>query len=263
MMRPRLRLPAAHALRSGSFEELRAEGVRVHFEGVKALDGIDLVLRRGEILGLIGPNGAGKTTMVNVLAGFQRPTEGRVMLDDVDITDYPPHVRGRMGLARTFQAVRLFSDLSAFQNVELGALGMGTSRKEARDRAWRLLATMGLAEKAQQTAGSLPYGDERRLGVLRALATNPSFLLLDEPAAGLNEAEGDELMHAIANIRKDVGCGVLVIEHDMRLIMRVCDRIHVLDYGETLREGSPQEIRNDPAVIEAYLGTTGGSVARR
>lgn len=232
--------------------------VRVHFGGVKAVDGVDLAVRRGEILGLIGPNGAGKTTLVNAVTGFQRPTSGRVFLDDLDVTGWASERLGSLGVARTFQAVRLFGNLTAFENIELGALGVGLPRREARRTAWTLLERMDLAEKADQPAAGLPYGDERRLGILRALATGPSFLLLDEPAAGLNETESDELMMAIARIRDEFGCGILVIEHDMRLIMRLCERIQVLDYGKTISIGNAAEVQADPAVIEAYLGAGRG-----
>ena len=237
--------------------ELRSEGVRVHFEGVKAVDGVDLTLRRGELLGLIGPNGAGKTTLVNALTGYQRPTAGAVFLGDLDVTGWVPNRLGPMGLARTFQAVRIFGELTALENVEMGGLGVGMPREEARRQAWELLDRMQIADKAHQMASALPYGDERKLGFLRALSTRPTFLLLDEPAAGLNEAESDELMLAIGAIRTDFGCGILVIEHDMRLIMRLCERIHVLDYGKTISEGTPEDIKSDRAVITAYLGKKG------
>ena len=239
--------------------EVRAENVKVHFAGVKAVDGVDLVLRRGEILGLIGPNGAGKTTLVNALTGFQELTGGRVFIDELEITGWPPHRLGRMGLVRTFQGVRVFGELTAFENVELGALGVGASRKDARKRAWELLERMQLSDRAEQRAASMSYGDERRLGLLRVLATMPNFLMLDEPAAGMNEAESDELMAAIAEIRNEFGFGVLVIEHDMRVIMGLCERIQVLDYGKTISIGSPDEVQRDPAVVTAYLGTKRGS----
>jgi ABC-type branched-subunit amino acid transport system ATPase component len=236
-------------------EELRCLDIRVHFGGVKAVDGVDLALQRGEIVGLIGPNGAGKTTLVNAVTGYETPTSGQVFLDELGVTGWPPERLGKAGVARTFQAVRLFGNLTAFENVELGALGVGVPRREARRRAWTLLERMRLAAKAHRPAAALPYGDERRLGFLRALATSPSFLLLDEPAAGLNESESDELMTAIGEIRDEFECGVLVIEHDMRLIMRLCERIQVLDHGKTISIGTAAEVQRSPAVIEAYLGS--------
>ncbi|MCP9486009.1 MAG: ABC transporter ATP-binding protein [Gaiellaceae bacterium MAG52_C11] len=244
-----------------SAAQIRAEDISVHFVGVKAVDGVDLTLGYGEILGLIGPNGAGKTTLVNALTGFQEPTGGRVFLDDVEITGWTPHAIGRRGLGRTFQGIRLFRELTAFENVELGALGVGASRKEARMLATELLERMHLRDRADQKAGSLPYGDERRIGLLRVLAMKPSFLLLDEPAAGMNEGESDDLTTAIGEIRNEFGCGVLVIEHDMRVIMGLCERIQVLDYGKTISLGTPAEVQRDPAVITAYLGTKRGASA--
>jgi ABC-type branched-subunit amino acid transport system ATPase component len=241
--------------------EVRAEGIRVHFVGVKAVDGVDLQLRSGEIFGLIGPNGAGKTTLVNALTGFQKPTGGRVFLDDVDITGWPPHKIGRRGLGRTFQGVRIFRELTAFENVELGALGVGASRKEARTRATELLERMHLSERADRKAGTLAYGDERRIGLLRVLAMLPAFLMLDEPAAGMNETESNDLVTAIGEIRDEFGCGVLVIEHDMHVIMGLCERIQVLDHGKTISVGTPAEVQRDPAVITAYLGTKRGASA--
>ena len=231
----------------------------MHFEGVRAVDDVDLVLRRGEILGLIGPNGAGKTTLVNALTGFQRPTAGKVTLDDVDVTGLAPDRLAGLGLTRTFQSVRSFNDLTAFENVEAAALSVHSSREEARRLVWKLFDWVDLADRAHHLAGSLPYGDERRLGLIRALATGPSFLLLDEPAAGLNEVETNQLQAAIRRVRNEFGCGILVIEHDVPLIMQLCERIQVLDHGKTISEGSPTEIQADRAVIEAYLGSTRGA----
>ena len=234
---------------------LECRELKVHFEGVRAVDGVDLELRCGEILGLIGPNGAGKTTLVNTLTGFQRPTAGSVHLDGVDVTGWPPDRLARGGLARTFQAVRLFSGLTVFENVELGAVGVGLSRREAQRWAWELLDRLDLTGMADAPASGVPHGMERRLALVRALATRPTFLLIDEPAAGLNEAESDALVAALAAIRDDFACGLMVIEHDMRVIMRLCERIQVLDYGKTISIGTPSEVQKDPAVLTAYLGT--------
>jgi ABC-type branched-subunit amino acid transport system ATPase component len=240
---------------SATGELLEARDVQVHFAGVKAVDGVDLALRRGEILGLIGPNGAGKTTLVNALSCFQRPTSGRVLLGDADVTGWDPSRLGSQGLARTFQNVRLFGRLTVFENVELGALGGGLRTAEARELTWSLLERVNLAERARMRADSLPYGEERRVGILRALAMRPRFLLLDEPAAGLNEAESDELMETLGRLPGEFGLGLLIIEHDMRLIMRLCERIQVIDHGKTIAVGTPSEIRKDPVVLTAYLGT--------
>ena len=233
---------------------LAAVEVKVHFAGVKAVDGVDLQLAKGEILGLIGPNGAGKTTLVNALSGFQRLTEGAVELRGDDITDWSSHRRVRNGVVRSFQAVRLFPRLSVFENVEAAALAARRNRSAARRRTRELLIEFGLADRADVDAAVLPHGEERRVGIVRALATEPEFLLLDEPAAGLNEHESDELGDMLRTIRDDVGCGLCVIEHDMRLIMSRCDRIHVLAFGQTLAVGPPAAVRTNPAVIEAYLG---------
>jgi branched-chain amino acid transport system ATP-binding protein len=233
---------------------LDARDVRVHIRGVKALDGVDLVLRQGELLGLIGPNGAGKTTLVNVLSGFQRATTGKVVLDGHEITGWASAEIARAGLVRTFQDVRLFAGLTVLENVEAAAASGGAARREARALAEELLGRLGLADRRHGPAAGLPHGEERRLGIARALATRPAFLLLDEPAAGLDEAESDELVEALASLRDAFALGLLVIEHDMRLIMNLCGRIQVLDHGRTIAIGTPAEVRSDPAVLTAYLG---------
>jgi branched-chain amino acid transport system ATP-binding protein len=234
---------------------LQASGLKVYFEGVRAAEDVDFVLNRGEILGLIGPNGAGKTTLVNVLTGFQRPTAGRIAIDDVDVSGWPPHRLGRAGIARTFQSLRLFSDLTVLQNVEVAGVANGFSRARARDQAQELLGLLRLEHRVDERASALPQGEERRLGIARALAMRPTFVLLDEPAAGLNETEADELMRTVRGIRDQHGYGMLLIEHDMRVVMGYCERIHVLDHGRTIAIGTPAEVRTDPAVIRAYLGS--------
>ncbi len=233
---------------------LRTHGVQVHFAGVKALDGVDLQLESGEILGLIGPNGAGKTTFVNVVSGFQPPTSGDVWLGESNSSRWSPERVSKAGLARTFQNVRLFPELSVFDNLLAGALAHGHSHKAAAARAWTLLDRMSLQHRAQDPAGSLSHGEGRWLGLMRALATGPSVLVADEPAAGLNELESDELVDLLRSARDELGVSTLVIEHNMRFIMRLCDRIQVLDHGRTIAVGAPDEIRTDEQVLEAYLG---------
>jgi branched-chain amino acid transport system ATP-binding protein len=233
---------------------LRASSVSRSFDGVRALGGVTLELHRGEIVGLIGPNGAGKSTLVNVLSGFDRPDEGTVSLGGRDITRWSPHRRGRNGLARTFQHSRSFRDLSVRENVEVSALGVGVGPREATRRADALLSQLALAGYAAAPAAALSHGDERRLGVARALATEPSFVLMDEPAAGLPEAEIPEFAAVVRSVSGEHGAGVLLIDHNMALIMELCDRIHVLDQGTTLAEGAPAEIRSNLDVAAAYLG---------
>jgi len=215
---------------------------------------VTLELHRHEVVGLIGPNGAGKTTLVNVLTGFDFPTTGAVELEEREITSWSPHRRGRVGLARTFQHSRSFGGLSVRENVEVAALGSGAGPREARRRADTLLELLGLVGRGGQPAGSLAHGDERKLGVARALATQPRFLLLDEPAAGLPEAEVPEFTAVIRSVRDEHEAGVLLIDHNMALVMDVCDRIQVLDQGRTLAEGTPAEIRANLDVTAAYLG---------
>jgi branched-chain amino acid transport system ATP-binding protein len=234
---------------------LQARAVTVRFDGLTAIEDVSLALGRDEVLGLIGPNGAGKTTLVNVLTGFERPSAGQVLLAGEDVTRWPAHRRARAGLARTFQGVRLFRGLSVLENLEAAAVGGGLARAAAERRAGEILRWMGLERRAFDQADTLPYGDERVVGIGRALAGAPSFVLLDEPAAGLSDAECDDLMRLIARIPGEFGCGVLLIEHNMRVVMGVCRRIHVIASGRTVAEGTPAEIQRDAAVIEAYLGT--------
>jgi branched-chain amino acid transport system ATP-binding protein len=215
---------------------------------------VSLEVRRGEVVGLIGPNGAGKSTLVNVLSGFDRPDGGEVWLGPQNVTRWSPHRRGRNGLARTFQHSHAFPSLSVRENVEVAALGVGAGPRRATERADALLEVLGLEPYARQPAAALAHGDERRLGVARALATEPRFLLMDEPAAGLPEAEVPDFADLVRSVRDDHGAGVLLIDHNMALIMEICERIHVLDQGVTLAEGTPGEIRANLDVTAAYLG---------
>ena len=213
-----------------------------------------LELHRHEVVGLIGPNGAGKSTLVNVLSGFDLPDQGSVELEERDVTRWSARRRARAGLARTFQQSRSFRRLSVRENVEVAALAAGLSAPAARKRADELLQLLTLNEHAHLSAEALSHGHERRLGVARALATDPLFVLMDEPAAGLPEAEVPELAAVVHLVRRDYGAGVLLIDHNMALVMDVCDRIHVLDQGKTLAEGAPAEIRANLDVAAAYLG---------
>jgi branched-chain amino acid transport system ATP-binding protein len=233
---------------------LRAAGISRSFEGVRALRDVTFELHRHEVVGLIGPNGAGKSTLVNVLTGFDFPDGGAVELEGRDITRWRPHRRGRAGLSRTFQHSRSFRSLSVRENVEVAALGVGASPREARRRADELLESLQLTLYAGAPAGSLPHGDERRLGVARALATEPRFVLMDEPAAGLPEGEVPAFAEVVRSVRDEHQAGVLLIDHNMALIMGVCDRIQVLDQGRTLAEGAPSDIRGNLDVAAAYLG---------
>jgi branched-chain amino acid transport system ATP-binding protein len=226
------------------------------FDGVQALRGVTLTLGRGEVVGLIGPNGAGKSTLVNVLSGFDRPDAGTVELAGQDVTRWSPHRRGRKGLARTFQHAHAFRDLTVRENVEVSALGVGVGPREAARRADALLERLGLDRYADAPAAALAHGDERRLGVARALATEPAFVLLDEPAAGLPEAEVPDFAALVRSIASGHGAGVLLIDHNIALIMETCDRIQVLDQGTVLAEGTPAEIRANLDVAAAYLGET-------
>ncbi len=235
-------------------DTLRASAVSRSYDGVQALGGVTLELRRGEVVGLIGPNGAGKSTLVNLLSGFDRPDNGAVSLGGRDVTRWSPNRRARHGLARTFQHSHSFRDLSVRENVEIAALGVGAGPRRAARRARDLLRVLGLERYADAPAAALAHGDERRLGVARALALEPRFVLLDEPAAGLPEAEVPGFAALVRSVRDDHGAGVLLIDHNMALVMEICERIHVLDQGQTLTEGTPVEIRANLDVAAAYLG---------
>jgi branched-chain amino acid transport system ATP-binding protein len=237
-------------------DALVVESLTKYFYQLRAVDGVSLRLERGEIVGLIGPNGSGKTTLINVVTGVLPATSGRVLAGGRDITGKTAFEIARAGLARTFQRVRLFGGLSVLENVMVAAMSVGAGRAEATVRAREALARMGVERWAETPATALPYGHERMVEVARALAMRPRFLFLDEPAAGLNEDESEELLARLAPIPAASGLGMLIVDHDMHLIMRLCHRLHVLNYGRTIAEGAPQEVRGVPEVVEAYLGAT-------
>jgi branched-chain amino acid transport system ATP-binding protein len=234
--------------------EITVRGVSVVFEGLVAVDKVDLRLAKGEIVGLIGPNGAGKTTLVNVMSGFQRPTTGGVSVGGHEVTAWVPQAFVSHGVARTFQGGRPFKKLTVRENVEVGAVGAGARAGSARKLATELLEALDLSDRQNELAAALPFGEDRRLGVARALATSPDFLLLDEPAAGMNDGETDALMGMLRRLRESHGCGMLVIEHDMHLIRELPERIYVLDQGAVLAAGPVKDVMEDPAVVAAYLG---------
>ncbi len=246
----------APAFSQGSAGTLRAEGVSLAFSGLSVLRDVDLVLPPGEALGLIGPNGAGKTTLVNVLSGFQAPDSGSVVLDGVDVTGRSPARLARAGLGRTFQAALPFTQLTVLESVAVGAMGVGVGRRGAVGVAADVLERLGMLGQASSPAGLQPPGAQRLLGIARALATGPHYLLLDEPAAGLNDEECRDLVAILHGVIRDFGCAILLIEHDMNVVMDLCSRVQVLDDGETVAVGSPEEVQADPAVVEAYLGTS-------
>ena len=230
--------------------------VSVEFSGLRALDRVSLTLAPAEILGLIGPNGSGKTTLVNAITGHVPVSSGHVMLRNTRLSGLPPRLISQRGIARTFQIVRLFNNLTVRENVETAALAHGDRLRAAGEKADALLVEFGLSKRADDMGISLSFGDKRRVEIARALAADPTFLLLDEPAAGMNEVETDVLLRNLAELRQSRGLGLLIIDHDMGLIMRLCDRLHVLASGRTIAEGDAAAVRANPAVVAAYLGMT-------
>lgn len=250
---------------------LEARGIGIAFGGLRALDGVGFAVDPGEVLAIIGPNGAGKTTLFNVVTGLYRAQSGEVRLEGRDVTGLPPHALAARGLARTFQNLQIFFRMSALENVMVGRhlkerrrlwaelLGLPSvlaENRASRARALELLAFVGLAERAEEPASSLPYGALKRLEIARALACEPKVLMLDEPAAGCNPVETEEIDRLILAIARN-GTAVVLVEHDMKLVMRISDRVLVLDQGRPLALGTPQQVRSDPRVIEAYLGRLG------
>ena len=270
--RKMVEVTSTNLLREQDVHKLPVLDVRnlgIDFGGLTAVDGFNMTIGPTEISGLIGPNGAGKTTIFNLLTSVYQPTRGSILLNGIDTKGMSTAKVNRMGIARTFQNIRLFGEMTALENVKVGmhnsikcsflasVLHLPSyyrTEKAANERAMELLDFMGLADVANVKAGSLPYGVQRRLEIVRALATNPSIILLDEPAAGMNPSETAELMHQIRRIRDTFQIVIFLIEHDMNLVMNVCEGIVVVNYGRIIAKGTPEQIKENPAVIEAYLG---------
>ena len=270
--RKMIKVSTTNYMREQDIDKMPVLDVRnlgIDFGGLTAVDGFNMTIGPTEISGLIGPNGAGKTTIFNLLTSVYQPTRGSILLRGIDTKGMNTAKVNKMGIARTFQNIRLFNDMTALDNVKVGMhneikcsfisslLHLPSyykSERKANDKAMELLEFMGLADIADQKAGSLPYGVQRRLEICRALASNPAIILLDEPAAGMNPSETAELMHQIRRIRDTFHIAIFLIEHDMNLVMNVCEGIVVVNYGKIIAKGTPEEIKNNPAVIEAYLG---------
>ena len=267
-----LKVPTYNLLREQDMGKLPVLDVRnlgIDFGGLTAVDSFNITIGPTEISGLIGPNGAGKTTIFNLLTSVYQPTRGSILINGIDTKGMSTHKVNKLGIARTFQNIRLFSDMSALDNVKVGMHNeikcsfissllhlpsYHRAERRANEKAMELLDFMGLADVAHVKAGSPPYGVQRRLEICRALASNPAIILLDEPAAGMNPSETAELMHQIRRIRDTFHIAIFLIEHDMNLVMNVCEGIVVVNYGKIIAKGTPEEIKNNPAVIEAYLG---------
>ena len=234
--------------------KLACNNITVDFSGLRALDKVSLSVETNEILGLIGPNGSGKTTLLNVLGGQLKSNEGSVTKDSIDITTMPPRLRVKNGLARSFQIVRTFDSLSVFENVKSASLITSKTNLEKNNYCNEIISYIGLNKIKNELANTLNYGDRRRLEIARAMATNPDFLLLDEPAAGMNDNESEILLNTLNVIPEKFKVGILIIDHDMSLIMKLCHRLHVLESGKTIAEGSIESVKKHPEVIKAYLG---------